>query len=128
MKKILHSTWKQFQKCRYWKDLEGKENLTKMFKGYMIILRRDLAMAMKLFPLPLRLLLKFVKKRIEISPRNKTSNAKMISFFGVMDFKNRSEEEFKEIFPRETISCILERILPFFERINIHCSATNTNS
>ena len=40
MKKILHSTWKQFQKCRYWKDLEVKENLTKLFKGCKIILRR----------------------------------------------------------------------------------------
>ena len=45
-------------------------------------------MSMNLFPLLLRLLLRFVKKGIEIFPRNKTSIAKMIRFFGVMDLKN----------------------------------------
>ena len=45
-------------------------------------------MSMNLFPLLLRLLLRFVKKRIEIFPRNKTSIAKMIRFFGVMDLRN----------------------------------------
>ena len=45
-------------------------------------------MSMNLFPLLLRLLLRFVKKGVEIFPRNKTSIAKMIRFFGVMDLKN----------------------------------------
>ena len=49
--------------------------------------RQVTAIPIKLFPLLLGLLLKFVKKRSEISPRNKTSIAKMISYFVVTDLK-----------------------------------------